>query len=157
MYKQICAFLILATPVTADMPTARDAFQAGQFTKAIAELRPAAQSGNAEAEFLLGNIHGLGLGVEADPVRGFEWHFRAAMKGHPAAQLRISRAFEAGNGVAQDMFRAAVWAQLATVGAADGAAQQSAQLHGQLTAEMREAVDHIVQDYRLFLYPFSNP
>ena len=43
--------------------------KANRFEEAMDELRPAARSGNADAEELLGVMYALGLGVERDPVR----------------------------------------------------------------------------------------
>ena len=88
----------LALPAQADMQTARDSFTKGQFPQAIENLIPAANAGNAEAEFLLGNIYTLGLGVPKDVTRGFEFYHPAASKGHPSAQLRLSRAYATGAG-----------------------------------------------------------
>ena len=69
-----------AAPAVADLEKARDLMEANRFEEAMAELWPAARSGNAEAEELIGSIYALGLGVEQDRVRAFEWYLRAAMK-----------------------------------------------------------------------------
>ncbi len=54
------------------------------------ELWPAARSGNADAEELIGVMYAMGLGVEKDDVRAFEWYLRSAMKGHPGAQSALA-------------------------------------------------------------------
>jgi hypothetical protein len=58
--------------------------EAGKFQEAMEELMPAARSGNADAEELIGIMYAMGLGVEQDDVRAFEWYLRSSMKGHPA-------------------------------------------------------------------------
>jgi TPR repeat protein len=147
---------LICTPAVGDMITARQSFQAGQFDQAIAHLIPAANSGNAEAEFLLGNIYALGLGRAVDATRGAEYYLRAATKGHPAAQLRLSRAYETGAGfAAADPLRALLWAKLARIGQAEGAENQLAQLAGAVPDTSPQAVDQMLQDYRAFLFPFD--
>lgn len=151
-------FLILcslALPAQADMQTARDAFTNGQFAKAVENLTPAANAGNAEAEFLLGNIYSLGLGHPQNVTRGFEYYLRAATKGHPAAQLRLSRAFEAGNSTAQDHIRALVWAELAAIGRAEGAQENAASLRKKLAPKDIKIANDLIQDYRAYLFPLE--
>lgn len=144
------------SPASADMKLARDAYQAGKFVDAVADLIPAANSGNAEAEFLLGTIFTIGLGHPANPERGFDLYFRAASKGHPAAQMRVSHAYETGRGLAAaDPVRALVWAELAKIGRADGARQTAAQLRGTLSDDRLDIVDAMVKDYRVYLFPFE--
>lgn len=146
----------LTSPALADMQTARDAFQLGQFDKSVTELTPVANSGNAEAEFLLGSIYSLGLGRPVDETRGFEFYFRSASKGHPAAQLRLSAAYSRGAGLAApDPMRAALWAELALIGRADGAREQAETLRQSLNAADQKTLDLMLQDYRTYLFPFE--
>ncbi len=65
--------LALAAPVAAELEEARDLMEEGRFDEARATLLPAARSGNAEAEELIGVMHALGLGGERDDARAFEW------------------------------------------------------------------------------------
>lgn len=154
-------FLVLmsmaVSPVAADMKVARDAFQAGKFVDAMGGLVPAANAGNAEAEFLMGTIFTIGLGHDPNPERGFDLFYRAASKGHPAAQMRVSYAYETGRGVAAaDPMRALVWAELAAIGRADGARQTAAQLRQTLADDRLQIVDEMVKDYRIYLFPFES-
>ena len=55
--------LIVAKPALADLEKARDLMDAHQYEDAMTELLPAARSGNAEAEELIGVMYALGLGV----------------------------------------------------------------------------------------------
>ena len=153
--RTLLILLCFALPAQADMQTARDAFTNGQFENAVENLVPAANSGSAEAEFLLGNIHALGLGVPQNATRGFEFYLRAATKGHPAAQLRLSRAFETGNGTSIDPIRALLWADLAVIGRADGAKNRSTMLRDKLPPEDIKIADELLQDYRTYLFPLE--
>jgi TPR repeat protein len=146
----------LALPAQADMQAARGAFTNAQFEKAVENLIPAANSGNAEAEFLLGNIYTLGLGVTPDATRGFEFYLRAATKGHPAAQLRLSRAFETGKGTTSDPIRALLWSDLAAIGRADSAKERSQSLRNTMTHQDIKIAEDLLQDYRTYLFPLDS-
>ena len=81
--------LISAGPALAELEIARDLMEAGKFEQARHALWPAARSGNAEAEELIGVMYAMGLGVEQDFERAFDWYLRSAMKGHPGAQRSL--------------------------------------------------------------------
>jgi hypothetical protein len=87
-----------------------------RFEEAMAEFLPAARSGNADAEELIGVMYAMGLGVERDDERAFEWYLRASMKGHPGAQSGIGWYFEVGRGTAVDLVRAYLWYGLSAIG-----------------------------------------
>ena len=73
MFKNIFIFLIFIPVVSfAELENARDLMEEGKFKEAMQELLPAARSGNAEAEELIGVMYAMGLGVERDDVRAFE-------------------------------------------------------------------------------------
>ena len=152
MFLLLCG---LALPAQADMQTGRTAFTNGQFVKAIENLTPAANAGNAEAEFLLGNIYMIGMGTTQNQTRGIEFYLRAALKGHPSAQLRLSRAYETGAGAKQDRLRAYVWSRLATIGRAEGAADQANRLRDLLAPDALQKADDLIQDYRTHLFPLE--
>ena len=80
---------LCAAPAAGDIEEARDLMEAGRFAEAREMLWPAARSGNADAEELIGVMYALGLGVEKDTVRAFEWYLRSAMKRHPGAQSGV--------------------------------------------------------------------
>ncbi|WP_069299831.1 sel1 repeat family protein [Neptunicoccus sediminis] len=156
MRKLAIAACFLAAPALADMQMARDAFQRGQFGETVARLTPAAQSGNAEAEFLLGRIYALGLGHPEDAWRAVEFLKRAAGKGHPAAQLHLSKAYASGAGLAApDPLRAALWAELAVLANAEGAAAHLAEQRRRLSEQDKSRLAPLLSDYRTHLFPFS--
>ena len=77
---------LLAFPAVADIEKARDLMEQNRFAEAKTELEPAARSGNADAEELIGVMYAIGLGVERDDERAFDWYLRSALKGHAGAQ-----------------------------------------------------------------------
>ena len=51
-----------------------------------ANYRSAAEQGNADAQYLLGNCYIGGLGVEKDKVEAVKWFSKAAAQGNVKAQ-----------------------------------------------------------------------
>ena len=82
--------LVWVGGATGEIEVARDLMEEGHFVEARAALWPAARSGNAEAEELIGVMYAMGLGVEQEYERAFEWYLRSAMKGHPGAQSGVA-------------------------------------------------------------------
>lgn len=80
------AALLLATPARADVKTGLDAWARGDFTTAVAEWRPLAAAGDADAQFNLGQAYKFGRGVPIDLAQAQSWFKRAADQGHVRAQ-----------------------------------------------------------------------
>lgn len=80
------ALLLVAFPAFADVKDGVDAWQAGDFQKAVAEWRPLALAGDADAQFNMGQAYKLGRGVSADLTQAAEWYRRAAKQGHLQAE-----------------------------------------------------------------------
>jgi hypothetical protein len=78
--------LAFAAPAHADVKAGVDAWQAGDYQKAVAEWRPLAVAGDADAEFNLGQAYKLGRGVPADLAQAESWYRRAAKQGHLQAE-----------------------------------------------------------------------
>ena len=151
----VAIFATLASPASADLEIARDLMEAGQFEKAREELWPAARSGNAEAEELIGVMYALGLGVEQDYERAFEWYLRSAMKGHPGAQSGVGWYYEVGLGMPEiDLVRAYLWYALSTVGGDPDAAISIEEVIKKMTAEEVARAQVLLDDYLPWMYPF---
>ena len=83
------------------------------YERAFTTLLPAAQEGEAAAQFTLGVMYDLGQYVAVDKAAAFGWYRQAADQGHPQAQLRLSGMLFAGDGVASDRVEAFKWVLLA--------------------------------------------
>jgi len=155
MRKLAIAFAFLALPALAEMEEARDLMEAGAYTAAYEALWPAARSGNAEAEELIGVLYALGLGVERDDERAFEWYLRASMKGHPGAQSGVGWYYEVGRGVpAPDLVRAYMWYTLSAIGGDPDAAISLEEVVKKMTKEEIDRAHILVADYKVWMYPF---
>jgi len=137
------------------LEAARDLMEANRFADAKAALDPLARSGNADAEELIGVMYAMGLGVERDHRRAFEWYLRASMKGHPGAQSGVGWYYEVGLGMpAPDLVRAYMWYALSAVGGDPDAAISQEEVIKKMTAEQIAAAHVLVHDYRAWIYPF---
>jgi TPR repeat protein len=153
--KYLALLLCLSGPAMADLEEARDLMDAGAFADARAALWPAARSGNAEAEELIGVMYALGLGVERDPVRAFDWYLRSAMKGHAGAQSGVGWYYEVGLGMpAPDLIRAYMWYALSAIGGDPDAAISQEEVIRKMTSEEIAKAHELIGDYKVWMYPF---
>lgn len=146
-------------PITAfansALEQARDLMESNQYEASMAALQPLARSGNADAEELIGVMYALGLGVEADPERAFEWYLRAALKGHPGAQSGVGWYYEVGLGMpAPDLVRAYMWYVLSAMGGDPDAAISQEEVIKKMTPDQIDKALLLVHDYRPWMYPF---
>ena len=61
-------------------------YEAGDYAGAVAEWRPLAERGDADALFNLGQVYRLGRGVDVDLDRASGYYREAALRGHADAQ-----------------------------------------------------------------------
>jgi len=77
--------------------------------------RRAADAGDIESEFKLGECLASGKGVEKDAKEAARWFLSAAKAGHASARVSLGRAYLFGAGVAQSNDAALRWFKLAAV------------------------------------------
>lgn len=82
----VLAALLAAAPAAADVKAGVDAWDRGDFSAAVAEWRPLAIAGDADAQFNMGQAYKLGRGVPIEPNQALEWFRKAADQGHLQAQ-----------------------------------------------------------------------
>lgn len=134
---------------------ARDLMEESRFAEAREALDPLARSGNADAEELIGVMYALGLGVERDDRRAFEYYLRSSMKGHPGAQSGIGWYYEVGRGLPEpDLVRAYMWYTLSAIGGDPDAAVSQEEVAKKMTREEIDAALILVDDYKRWLFPF---
>ena len=78
--------LCLAQPLMADVKAGVDAWQQGDYEKAVAEWRPLAQAGDPDAQFNMGQAYKLGRGVKTDMTAAMDWYRKASAQGHKRAE-----------------------------------------------------------------------
>tara|TARA_Y100001934_G_C11755575_1_gene496811 strand:- start:53 stop:523 length:471 start_codon:yes stop_codon:yes gene_type:complete len=155
MLKYLFIFIVFPTIVFGEIENARDLMEKGEFEQAMKELLPAARSGNADAEELIGIMYAMGLGVERDDVRAFDWYLRSSMKGHPGAQSGVGWYYEIGRGMpAPDLVRAYTWYVLSAIGGDPDAAISQEEVIKKMTSEQIEKAHKLINDYKSWIYPF---
>lgn len=151
----IALLFFLPSAVHAEVETGRDLMDQQRYAEAMQELLPAARSGNADAEELIGVMYAMGLGVERDDTRAFEWYLRASMKGHPGAQSGVGWYYEIGRGMPQrDLVRAYTWYVLSAIGGDPDAAISQEEVVKKMTPEQIKKAHILIDDYKGWLYPF---
>jgi hypothetical protein len=110
----LCSLLLLLIPMGgwAD-GTAYDqavaAYDAKDYSRAIAGFQAEAVKGNPNAEFSLGVCYDLGNGVPKDPQKAVFWYQQAAGAGVEEAQNNLASCYENGEGVVKDYHQAYYW------------------------------------------------
>lgn len=79
----------LTIPASAGVKEGIDAWQAGDYAKAITEWRGPAKAGDADAQYNLAHAYQVGQGVPADPKLAQDWYLKAANQGHEEAQTNL--------------------------------------------------------------------
>jgi len=145
----------LALPTSADVEKGRQLMEQNKFAEAMAEFLPMANAGNADAEELIGVMYAMGLGVEKDDQRAFEWYLRSAMRGHPGAQSGVGWYYEVGRGMPEpDLIRGYTWYVLSAIGGDPDAAISQQEIVKKMTAEEIAKAKILIADYRTMLYPY---
>jgi TPR repeat protein len=73
------------------------------------EYRKAAERGDADAQYRIGNIYLRGKTVERSLREAGRWNRRAALQGHADAQFRLGLAYKTGEGAVYDDAEAIKW------------------------------------------------
>lgn len=77
-------------------------------------LRNAAEQGDAEAQFELGQMYYIGSGVEENDEKAAFWYRKAAEQSNMEAQYWLGKMYELGSGLEQDDEQAEFWYRKAT-------------------------------------------
>lgn len=130
--------LASAAPAKAGYPEAIAAYDAGDYKVAYAELTKLAESGHANAEFLLGAMYFYGNGVARDNAVAAIWFHKAAIKGDANGQLAFGSLHIRGIGVQQDLVEAYSWLTLAANNGLQSLRQQAVLLREQAAKLMSQ-------------------
>ena len=109
------------------------AYSGGDYAAALAEWRPLAEAGHAEARNKLGIMYANGQGVARDDAAAAGWFRLAAEAGNADAPYYLGAMYGAGLGVAQDYVRALMWSDIAAARGIEEAAAQRAWMASKLT------------------------
>ena len=85
--------LILLLPglaPAADAQKGIEAYNIGEYETALAECQPAAEAGDALAQFCVGRMYANGFGVAMNDAQAHKWYGLAAAQGHAEAQFNLA-------------------------------------------------------------------
>lgn len=126
----LIALLTAATDgLTADLGKGLAAVEQLNWAEALAEFRPLAEQGDADAQVNLGNLYMKGLGVEQNYNTAFRWYLRAAEQGQPVAQGKLGLMHYYGLGLKENHEEAVHWFRMAAEGGDVDAASVLAALY----------------------------
>lgn len=91
------------------------AYQASDYEAAVAQWKPLAEHGNAQAAYNLGFMYEFGYGVAANDDESFKWYLSAAQHGHAQAQRSVAWMYERGKGAQQDRAQATRWVEISAL------------------------------------------
>ena len=109
-------------------------YQRKDYAAAVAKWRGVAQSGNREAQSLLGIMYAFGQGVPQDYPQAITWLRMAAAQGETKAQFKLGTMYANGQGFKRDYQRAAMWFTMAAEGGHPKAGAELAKAAQELSA-----------------------
>lgn len=98
--------ILFSSPGVAGFDDGVAAFEKGNYELAWDELYPRALEGDARAEYFVGNMYHLGLGVAKNLTEASKWYRRSANQNYPSAQNNLGYMYVNGEGVKQDIAEA---------------------------------------------------
>ena len=84
-------------------------YDAGDYEAALAAWGPAAEAGDADSQFGMGQLYANGYGVPLDDAQALKWYTQAAEQGHGEAQCALGVMHANGWGVPMDETEAMKW------------------------------------------------
>lgn len=86
----LAVLLLLISPAGAqDVTTGFESYMRGDHAVALAELRPYAERGDAEAQYIIGFIYHVGRAVPQDFAEAASWYRKAAEQAYVNAQIGL--------------------------------------------------------------------
>jgi TPR repeat protein len=106
----LCTSLALTVqPAQAGFDEAAAAFAAGDYAKALQEIRPLAQEGDPRGQYGMGVLYENGYGVTKDLKLAAAWYLKAAKQDNTDAQYNLGAMYEHGVGMPVNYPEAARW------------------------------------------------
>jgi S1-C subfamily serine protease len=111
------------------------------------ESKAKAESGDANAQFTLGMIYGVGLNGTTDLVEAVKWCRKSAEQGFAPAQCILGKRIEEGAGVPRDFVEAYKWYNLAAAQIGVAALQRD-DLQKRMTPEQIAEGQRLAREFR---------
>ena len=86
------------------------------YTEALKWFHKAAEQGDVNAQYNLGQMYDKGLGIPQDYTEAIKWYRKVAEQGDADAQHTLGIMYRFGRGVARDYVQAYAWIYTASLG-----------------------------------------
>lgn len=106
MFAAAFLCLLMWTPAQAGFDEGMAAYKKNDFPSALKEWRPLADSGNVDAQYMLGQLY---FQKYLDYASAAKWYRKAAQQGHAKAQNGLASLYRTGRGVTKDIAAALKW------------------------------------------------
>ena len=153
--KHFAAALALLLPLTvyAGFNEGVQAYERGDYAKAIAEFKPLAERGNAKAQYSMGYLYHYGYGVSRDETQAVKWFRLAADQGDALSQYYLGLIYENGKDVGRDLVAAHMWFSLSASNAPGyrdklDAKQKAAELEHRMSKEQISQAAQMAQNWK---------
>jgi hypothetical protein len=120
-------------------------YQRKDYAGAVAKWRGVAESGNAEAQSLMGIMYAFGQGVPQDYPQAIKWLRLAAAQGEPKAMFKLGTMHAYGQGFIRDHQRAVMWFYMAAEGGNPKASAEMAKSAAEISASALAAAKRMAQ------------
>jgi len=120
-------------------------YQRKDYAAAVAKWRGVAQSGNREAQSLVGIMYFQGQGVPQDYPQAIKWLHMAAAQGEPKAMFKLGSMYANGQGFTRDHQRAAMWFVMAAESGNPKAEKELAKSAAELSDSQLAAAKRMAQ------------
>ncbi len=97
-----------------------------------------AEKGDTEAQYKLGVMYGLGLGVAQNYAEAIKWYQQAARAGDARSQSNLGFMYGTGRGVPQDYIQAYAWYNVASASGEDTARHNRDAVAGRMNSAQIE-------------------
>jgi len=110
----VCLTIVFGTSsLDAGFDEATAAFESGNYPKALEELKPLVEKGDARGQYAMGVMAENGFGMPVNLQQAAAWYLKAAQQGNTDAQFNLGAMYERGLGMPADPAQAAHWYLLA--------------------------------------------
>ena len=101
---------IIDPPTTAEkLRYAKQLDEKRKYTDAFKWYMRAAEQGDSQAQFRVGNMYDFGVGVEKNYKEAVKWYRKSAEQGDAQAQCNLAIMYDSGKGVRPDSIEAFKW------------------------------------------------
>ncbi|WP_068830407.1 tetratricopeptide repeat protein [Pseudomonas sp. BMS12] len=124
---------------------------------ALTACQEAAQFGDAQAQYELGEFYYNGQRTPADLPRALHWFELSSLQGNAQAQLRLGNMFFHGEGVPANKVQAYIVLKMAAVNGSDEAMDNADQVAEQMPREELQVASQVLgQIFRSYLLELQN-